>query len=359
MFGAGYLEMLARQMTSDLQRIRDSIAPGGSRRLESTSVHYGTLARRADGGWDVSRVEGLPPQSIVLTAEGAPSLVIRPWQLSGTSVSIREVTNTALNQHFGMQSTERFGVGTDPDGDGIRNEVTRGDVTALVAFQAALQVPGRVIPRDLAAERALAAGERLFDEIGCSACHIPSLELRRSSWIFTEPGPHNPTGNLRRPVRRLLELDLTSSALPQPRLVPSPGDSNAIDVPAYTDFKLHDITDPADDQAKEPLDLSAPWGSKKFLSGNRRFLTRRLWGAGNQPPYFHDGRYTTLREAVMAHAGEALKPRQGFEALTPAQQAAVIDFLGSLQVLPPGVTALVVDDKLKPRTWAIRQPTPE
>jgi hypothetical protein len=76
-----------------------------------------------------------------------------------------------------------------------------------------------------------------------------------------------------------------------------------------------------------------------------------LWGAGNQPPYFHDGRYTSLREAIVAHAGDALHQRQSFERLAPNDQAAVVDFLTSLQVLPPGIAALVVDEKLVPRPW--------
>lgn len=70
-----------------------------------------------------------------------------------------------------------------------------------------------------------------------------------------------------------------------PRLMPSAAESNVIEVPAHTDFKLHDITDSSDERAKEPLDLNQPSGSRRFLAGNRRFLTRRLWGVGNQPPY--------------------------------------------------------------------------
>jgi hypothetical protein len=46
LFGAGYLEMLARQMSADLQRTRDSIQPGTSKPLVSKGVSFGTLARR-------------------------------------------------------------------------------------------------------------------------------------------------------------------------------------------------------------------------------------------------------------------------------------------------------------------------
>jgi hypothetical protein len=47
--------------------------------------------------------------------------------------------------------------------------------------------------------------------------------------------------------------------------------SNTIGVPAYTDLHLHDITDPADPNAGEPLDLSRRPGSEKFFKGNHRF----------------------------------------------------------------------------------------
>ena len=42
-----------------------------------------------------------------------------------------------------------------------------------------------------------------------------------------------------------------------------------------------------------------------FFAGNRRFITRKLWGIANQHAFGHHGQYTTLREAVLAHAGEA------------------------------------------------------
>ena len=122
-------------------------------------------------------------------------------------------------------------------------------------------------------------------------------------------------------------------------------------VPAYTDFKLHDITDPADEEAAEPLDMNQRSGSVKFLAGNRRFLTRRLWGAASQPTHFHHGLFTTLRQAVLAHAGEALDQRRAFERLPQGAQDALIEFLKSLQVLPPGTRALIVDETFQRRAW--------
>jgi CxxC motif-containing protein (DUF1111 family) len=97
--------------------------------------------------------------------------------------------------------------------------------------------------------------------------------------------------------------------------------------------------------------MNAPPGSPAFFAGNGRFLTRKLWGVANEPPYFHHGMFTTLRQAVLAHAGEAQASRQGFEALSAHEQDCLIEFLKTLQVLPPGTRHLVVDENGHPRSW--------
>jgi CxxC motif-containing protein (DUF1111 family) len=280
-----------------------------------------------------------------------PTLVIRPWHQAGNVVSLREFTNTAFNQHHGIQSTERFGVDTDPDGDAITNELTRADVTAVTVYQAVMAVPGRVIPNDLEVEGAIIEGERLFAEIGCSSCHVPRLPLGRRNWVYSEPNPFNPPTNLRLGETKTLNLSLSDPSLPQPRLAPADKDARWLDVPAYTDFKLHDITDAGDPSEAEPLDMNQTVWSPKFTQGNRKFLTRRLWGCANEPPYFHHGLFTTLRQAVLAHSGEALKSRRKFQDLNEYSQNSLIEFLKTLQVLPPGTTYLIVDDNFREKKW--------
>jgi mono/diheme cytochrome c family protein len=329
LFGAGYLEMLARQITADLQRIRDSLQAGQETPLVANGISFGTLARRTDGRWDTSAVEGLPPQSLESSSPRGPSLAVRPWQQSGTAVSLREFVNTSYNQHIGIQTVERFGLNADPDGDTVINEMTRGDVTAVAAFIATLPVPERVVPGNQEVANDIAAGESAFERIGCSSCHVPSLPLQRSWWTYSEPGPHNQSGTLQvESARRVLRVDLTSSRLPHPRLIPS---GDVVRVPAFTDFKLHDITDSADATMKEPLDLNQPATSPRFRQGNRRFLTRRLWDVGSRAQFFHDGRFTTIRDAVLAHSGEALAQRRAFERLSFNERRSVLLFLASLQ----------------------------
>jgi hypothetical protein len=349
MFGSGYIEMLARQMTAELQAIRNALPPGGSSRLTAKGIDFGILARGPDGAWLTSQVEGLPTVSLVTTGSAdPPSLVIRPFHQAGRVVSLREFTNNAFNHHHGIQSTERFGTGTDPDGDGFANELTRADVTAATIFQATMAVPGRVIPDDPEVEAAVLMGERRFGEIGCNSCHVPSLPLNDDGWVFVEPNPFNPPGNLRPGGAPNLRVDLSNASLPAPRLSPHQG---VVFVPAFTDLKLHDITSGPGDPNREPLDMQQPNGSMGFFAGNSKFVTKKLWGSANEPPFFHHGQYTTLREAVLAHAGEALPSRQSFESLASDDQDAVIEFLKTLQVLPSGTRDLIVDENGKKKEW--------
>jgi hypothetical protein len=64
MFGAGYLELLAREITADRRAIESTIQPGRSAVLLSKGIHFGRLARNSDGTWDISGVTGLPPQAL-------------------------------------------------------------------------------------------------------------------------------------------------------------------------------------------------------------------------------------------------------------------------------------------------------
>lgn len=350
MFGSGYIELLAREITADLQAQRDVLQAGASVALESKSISYGTLSRDAAGNWDVSQVDGLAAPSLATSGPNdPPSLVIRPFHQAGNVVSVRQFTNNAFNHHHGIQTTERFGIDTDPDGDGFMNEMTRADVTAASMFQATMAVPGRVIPRIPAVEEAVALGEARFEDIGCNRCHIQELPLNSS--IFSEPNPFNPAGNLQVGQAPTVSIDLNDRVnLPTPRLRERRGVTM---VPAFTDLKLHDITSGPGDPNAEVLDQNQPAGSAGFFAGNGKFLTRKLWGFANEPPYFHHGQFTTIRQAVLAHSGDALAERQNFQNLPAAERDAVIEYLKTLRVLPPGTKARVVDEFGRPRAWPV------
>ena len=226
MFGSGFIEMLARQITEDLQAIRDATSPGSSRLLVSKGLSFGMIARMADGRWITAGVQGIAAPSLATTGPAdPPSLIIRPFHQAGNVVSIRQFSNNAFNHHHGIQSTERFGIGADPDDDGFVNEMSRADVTAVSVFQATMAVPGRVIPNDPYIEAAVLGGELRFASIGCTTCHVPALPLDRQGWMFSEPNPFNPAvpHNLLRGEAPSLTVDLTTPDLPGPRLKPFRG----------------------------------------------------------------------------------------------------------------------------------------
>jgi len=124
-----------------------------------------------------------------------------------------------------------------------------------------------------------------------------------------------------------------------------------VQVPAFTDLKLHDITSGAGDPNIDPLDMNEPVGSPAFFAKNSKFITKKLWGLANEPPFFHHGLFATMREAILAHAGEAAESSAAFEDLSADEQASVIEFLRSLRVLPEGTSSLVVDENGEAKRW--------
>ena len=190
MFGSGLIELLAREMTADLHAIRAqaiedarTLGEPAIMNLVAKGVNFGRITASPDGSAHLGEVEGVDED-----------LIIKPFHQKGVVASLREFTVNAINHHHGMQPAERFGDGLDPDGDGVVNEVTRGDITAITIFQATLPPPGRVMPTNPSALEAVEQGEQLFSQVGCAVCHVPALPLRDP--VFTEPGPYNPPGNL-------------------------------------------------------------------------------------------------------------------------------------------------------------------
>ena len=94
-------------------------------------------------------------------------------------------------------------------------------------------------------------------------------------------------------------------------------------VPVFTDLKRHDMGDVLNNETLE-----------EEMVPTDQWLTRKLWGFANEPPYLHHGRATLISEAILAHGGEAQASRDAFAALSPDDQAAVVEFLKTLQIMP-------------------------
>jgi Di-haem oxidoreductase, putative peroxidase len=352
MNGSGAIEMLAREMTTDLIAFRDqAISQAKSsnstvtKRLDAKGVSFGQITAQPDGTVDASKVEGVDPD-----------LIIKPFHQKAVVNSVRVFTVNAFNHHHGMQAVERFGIGqkdsqgsvittNDFDEDGVPDELTVGDITAATIFQVAMNIPGRVISDDPLRHAAAVRGESRFAEIGCADCHKPSLTLNTA--LFSEPNPFNPPGNLRvQDVQHAYTFDLTRD-IPKPRLEPAGG--GAI-VRAFTDLKRHVICDDQD-----------PFFRNERLVQNGvavdQFITRKLWDVGNTAPYGHRGDLTTITEAVMHHAGEARPQRERFASLSKDQHAEIIEFLKQLQVLPNGSPREVTEGELHARLKSLKAST--
>lgn len=331
LFGSGPIEAVALEMTRELQAIRiaainraflsSSSVPA---RLQAKGIDFGSIVARADGSVDTSGVQGV-----------SPDLVIRPFHQNGAAVSLRQFTNEGMNQHLGMQSQELFGIDTDPDGDGVSNELTIGDITALSIYQAQLGTPGRVVPDDPVKRQASIDGEALFSKIGCAECHIPAFKLNYR--FFTEPNAFNPEWKLPVTVATPIGFDMTKDG-EKPRLEATP-DGGAI-VRAYTDLKRHNLCDSEDrffcneKVAQAGIPVST-------------FLTRKLWDVGSSAPYGHRGDLSTITEAIEHHAGEARASRTNFVNLPAYERAAIVEFLKTLQILPAGSPMVVSESELK------------
>jgi len=311
MFGSGAIEMAGREMTADLRtQRRQAIAqaqPAGhdfTVNLNSKGVSFGKLTAHPDGSVDTSAVVGVDPD-----------LIVKPFSRKGVFRSLREFTVTAMNQHHGMQAQERFGFGTDPDGDGVSDELTIGDITAVTIFQAALPAPTIAtagVDRDAAAR-----GEELFSKVGCVGCHLPSLRLNATQ--FCDPDPDNTPNTFRDTSQsycfKLSEAGFRGGA-----------------VQAYTDLKRHVICD-----NNKPHYCNEPVSPVQASDSNvpiphDQFLTAKLWDVGNSAPFGHRGDLDTIYAAIINHGGEALASEAQFEALPNPDQLAIVNFLKTLQM---------------------------
>ena len=332
MFGSGAIDMLAREMTADLQAQAAGL-PDGDHTLTTKDVDF-----------EVTIAGGAVVESRGVDTD----LVVKPFHQAGVAVSLREFTVNAFNHHHGMQAEERFdlnpakGWEEDFDEDGVRRELTVGDITAATVFQAALGVPGRAMPRHPAERMAVRKGKMLFREVGCVSCHRPAMKLE--SRYYVEPNPYNPPGTFN-DISQSIRFDLTRYG-ERPRLKRTK-DGGAI-VRAYTDLKRHNLCDEpgAPDAIRfycnERLAQGRP--DQDGRPGTELFITRKLWDVGNSGPWGHRGDLTTIAEAILYHGGEARDSRDRFAGLSHADQQAVVGFLKTLQVLPDRGGLRVRDD---------------
>jgi hypothetical protein len=320
LMGAGLVELLAREMTVDLQAVR-AMALKAAREsgqpvtqpLETKGVNFGSITVGPDGLVDISGIEGVDAD-----------LVLRPFSQKGVMTSLRQFTVNALNHHHGMQAVERFGARwtgeADFDGDGKENEISDGDVSAMVAWQAGLEPPVRLQPQQPAWREASARGEDVFADLGCGECHIPALPL--ASLKFADPGPLDMAGTLREGelAEVIYDLELLAWAASLPR-----NEKGEVLVPLFGDLKRHVIAD------QEVATLGNELLAQRFVERNV-FMTAELWGVGSTDPYGHRNDITSLDGIIRAHGGEGRAAREAYIAAAEQERSDLIAFLKTLVI---------------------------
>lgn len=205
------------------------------------------------------------------------------WKAS--SPTIMQQNAEAFNQDMGVTSelipNENCSSQTNcVGGSTTEYDITMAELEQLESFIRGIAVPA---PRHLEAEE-VQQGRQLFYDIGCTGCHTPQLITGESEWV---------------------EL------------------SHQIIYP-YTDLLLHDLGEVLGD------------GRPDFEASANEWRTAPLWGIGltkvvnPDAKFLHDGRASTLEEAILWHGGEAYWAKNAFIALTAAERAAVIAFLNAL-----------------------------
>ncbi len=326
LFGIGALQRLAEEMTETLEGARQEAAREAMESgsvvevaLVSKGISFGRIRVAPDGTVDASGVEGVDRD-----------LVVRPFGWKGTVASLRDFVRTAARNELGLEPTELAGVGVDADDDGVIDELSVGDVTALTIYNAAQPRPatrlelierGILLPIRNERANAIRRGERLFEEIGCATCHVPSLPI--DDPVFREPSRH--------PAYRDDSVPGLDTQRPVAFDLRSDGDGLRFETSAhggavvrlFGDLKRHDLGPAlADAQPQASVPESV-------------FITKELWGVGSDGPWLHDGRAATLTEAILLHGGEAVESRNRFSDLDPDGRIAIVEFLKNLVLFKP------------------------
>lgn len=298
-FGVGGVELLAKEMTRDLQNLAASAqsAPNTPVQLRTKGIYFGRILF-TNGQFDTTQVIGI-------NADPGSSnfLVVQPFGRKGDNKTTRTFDIGAIRFHMGMQPVEFLNeFPLLDDNDGVDNEISIGEMSALSIFQATLERP-----RQDKLSKKTSSGRQWFGAIGCTACHVPKLETNGKQLHLSFPEiARDPDANV------YFEVDLTKS--------PASFEGNnqgGITVELFADLKRHYM------------------GSElEEFDNDGVFTTARLWGLADTAPYLHDGRALTITDAIIIHGGigsEAASAVNEFKRLSAKNKDAVIAFLKTLR----------------------------
>jgi CxxC motif-containing protein (DUF1111 family) len=179
-------------------------------------------------------------------------------------------------------------------------DLSAGECAALASFVAGLPRPVERVPSTKSEMERVATGHKLFKSIGCATCHRPQM------------------GSVAGLYSDLLLHDM------------GPGLGGA--------GSYYNI--PADSSGSDPVTSGtslARSAVRSVIAGSQEWRTPPLWGVRDSGPYLHDGRASTLEQAIAMHGGEGEESAQAFAALEPKEKAMLMTFLKSL-VAPTSLT---------------------
>jgi len=317
LLGLGLRQRAGEEMTVDLKA---QLAAGKAQAatnqadvtvaLRTKTIGFGSVIAHADGTVDFTGLRGIDSD-----------LVVRPFGWKGREATIRRFIEGGFRVHFGMQTqpsivkhcanpnVNTFGNGPncqDPDGDGVFEEITEGQLSAEAVYMSLLEMPTRVPAIDAAAQARVDQGEALFTQVGCQFCHTRSITIADPT--FTErPDTTGGAG---------IAYDLRSE-MHEPR--PAPNADGSVTFEVWSDFKRHEMG-PSLADSKPFNQISAS-----------QFVTPPLWGIADSAPYLHDGRAATLLDSVLLHGeGDDTASVNAFKALTADDQSKIVEFMASL-----------------------------
>jgi hypothetical protein len=316
LFGPGALQRLAEEMTGELRaRFEAGVAEACARgarvdvALSAKGVSFGSIGVDCGGAVDGAGLEGV-----------SADLIVRPFQWKGVEPTLRSFSRGA--EH---------------------NELAKLGKHDRIAE---LGLP--VLSRDDLAR--ISRGEELFVEIGCADCHRPALVI--DDPVFSEPSrtlgyrdDPFPAGQpaLAQEIRFDLTRDLPDNRFALGRRRLDLGNfertrAGGAIVRLYGDLKRHDMGPGLAENVDETGHGASTW------------LTQELWGVGSSAEYLHDGRATTLAEAIFEHGGAAEASRAPFAALSERDGASVVRFLENLVLFFP-------EEEAPTQTQAATRPT--
>jgi CxxC motif-containing protein (DUF1111 family) len=280
--GPVYQEQVTPALREALGIDREPVPPGAqtARRTAPDVFGFGlldavpdeTILKRADpDDEDGDGISGRPNRFIDgrVGRFGRKGFVPTLAEFNAGAFQIEQGITVAEAPDEGTIGGQPIPPGVDPLPD---PELDAESVRLADTFVRFLAPPPRRTPTGAAAR-----GKRVFDRIGCAACHVPTLRT----------GPND--------VRALSRRD----------------------VAAYTDLLLHDM-------GPELADICFGDATPS------EFRTEPLMGLRFATRFMHDGRATTIDEAIRLPGGEAAASRDAFVALSDRDRAALIAFLSKL-----------------------------